>query len=277
MARRSRAEPRRLLGLVFVVASAITIVLGLDATVVLLTPIVIVTARRVRVDPKPHVYACAHLANSSSLLLPVSNLTNLLAFHASGLSFTRFALLMAAPTAFAVLVDWVAPAPWAPRGGPSLPRPDEAGPTEAERPLPRFALTVLGLTLAGFALSNPLGVDPVWFAVAGAVVITAPALVRGTTGPALLAHALQPGFLLFVLGLGVAVAAAGEHGLTSAVKAVLPDGSSLADLLAIAAVSAVLSNLVNNLPATLILVPVAAPLGTGPILAVLIGVNIGPT
>jgi arsenical pump membrane protein len=34
------------------------------------------------------VYATARLANSASLLLPVSNLTNLLAFTGSGLTFT---------------------------------------------------------------------------------------------------------------------------------------------------------------------------------------------
>jgi arsenical pump membrane protein len=43
--------------------------------VVLLTPIVFVTTARMRTSPKPHVYACSHLANSASLLLPVSNLT----------------------------------------------------------------------------------------------------------------------------------------------------------------------------------------------------------
>ena len=40
--------------------------------------------------------------------------------------------------------------------------------------------------------------------------------------------------------------------------------------------SAILANLVNNLPATLLLVPVAAAGGHGAVLAVLIGVNIGP-
>jgi len=50
-----------------------------------------------RISARPQVYACAHLANSASLLLPVSNLTNLLALQASGLSFTRFAALMVLP------------------------------------------------------------------------------------------------------------------------------------------------------------------------------------
>jgi arsenical pump membrane protein len=41
-------------------------------------------------------------------------------------------------------------------------------------------------------------------------------------------------------------------------------------------VSALLANLVNNLPATLIILPVAASSGTGTVLAMLLGVNIGP-
>jgi len=59
-------------------------------------------------------------------------------------------------------------------------------------------------------------------------------------------------------------------------SAVLPSGSGLAALLAIAAVAAVLANVVNNLPATLVLLPLVAPGGPVAILAVLIGVNIGP-
>jgi arsenical pump membrane protein len=91
MARGARGSPRRLLAYVVVIAAAVTALLSLDATVVLLTPIVFVTATRMRTSARPQVYACAHLANSASLLLPVSNLTNLLAFHASRLSFWRLA------------------------------------------------------------------------------------------------------------------------------------------------------------------------------------------
>ena len=77
--------------------AATTAVLSLDATVVLLTPVVLGAARTLRVKTRPHAYATVHLANTASLLLPVSNLTNLLAFSASGLSFTRFSMLMAGP------------------------------------------------------------------------------------------------------------------------------------------------------------------------------------
>ena len=107
MAAGSQGRPARLLAMVFVAAACTTAVLSLDATVVLLTPIVFATAARLRTNPRPHVYACSHLANSASLLLPVSNLTNLLAFRASGLSFARFGGLMALPWVVALLIEWL--------------------------------------------------------------------------------------------------------------------------------------------------------------------------
>src|SRR5207249_2305882 len=106
MAAGSRGRPARLLGLVFAVASVVTAVLSLDATVVLLTPVVFATAAALRLPARPHVFACTHLANSASLLLPVSNLTNLLAFAASGLAFGRFAALMAVPWLAAIGVEY---------------------------------------------------------------------------------------------------------------------------------------------------------------------------
>jgi arsenical pump membrane protein len=273
MARGSRGDARRLLAFVVVIAAAVTALLSLDATIVLLTPIVFATATRLRMRSRPHVYACAHLANSASLLLPISNLTNLLAFHASRVSFVHFAALMAAPTAGVVAVEWVVLRRFF---AVDLGRPREH-PAQPEPPrLPRFALAVLALTLAGFALSSGLGVAPVWIASAGAVAITVPALASRRASPLALARTVEPGFLIFVLGLGVVVAAASANGLASVVRDVLPTGASLPDLLAISALSAVLANLVNNLPATLILIPVAVAGGPGAVLAMLIGVNVGP-
>ena len=167
MADGSRGSPRRLLAMVFAIAAAVTAVLSLDATVVLLTPIVFATAARVRTSPKPHVYACSHLANSASLVLPVSNLTNLLAFHASGLSFTRFAALMALPTVGAVAVEWVVLTRFF-AVDLGRPRRERVAVPAPAQPLPRFALTVVALTLAGFAASSALGIAPVWAAVSGA-------------------------------------------------------------------------------------------------------------
>ena len=102
----ARGSGPRLLTLVVGAAAAVTAVLGLDATVVLLTPAAFAAAAKARLAGRPHVYACAHLANSASLLLPISNLTNLLAFRATELSFARFAALMALPWAVAIAIEW---------------------------------------------------------------------------------------------------------------------------------------------------------------------------
>jgi len=89
-------------------------------------------------------------------------------------------------------------------------------------------------------------------------------------------RAAEPGFLVFVLGLGIVVQAASAHGLSSVVDSLLPHGASLLALLTVAAVSAVVANLLNNLPATLIILPVVAVSGPGAVLAMLVGVNVGP-
>jgi len=141
--------------------------------------------------------------------------------------------------------------------------------------LPRLALAVLAATLAGFLAGSLFGVSPVWIAAVGAA-ITVPALVRRTATAGDLLRAIQPSFLLFVLGLGVIVVAASDNGLAAAVRALLPGGTSLPALLGIAAISALLANLVNNLPAILIIAPVTVASGPAALLAALIGVNVGP-
>ena len=181
----------------------------------------------------------------------MSNLTNLVAFAASGLSFSRFAGLMALLTLTVVAVEWLVLSRFF---ATELDRPRATEPPAAGgTPLPRAPLAVLALTLAGFALSSLAGIEPVWVAVAGAAAIAVPALVRRATTPLDLVRAAEPGLVVFVLGLGVIVAAATQRGLGSAVEAVLPGGDSLGALLLVAAVSAVAANLLNNLPATLIL------------------------
>ena len=273
MAFGSRRRPRRLMGVVFLAAATTTAVLSLDATIVLLTPIVFATAARLPTSPRPHVYACSHLANSASLLLPVSNLTNLLAFTACGVSFTRFAALMALPWLVAIAIEWVVLSRVFADDLRQAAEPAPAG-EDATRPhLPAFALTVVALTLVGFGISSIVGVAPVWFAAAGAVALT---LRRPPDSVGALVSAAEPTFLVFVLALGVVVTAAGVNGLSSVVDSVTPHGSSLLALLGVAAVSAVLANLVNNLPATLIIVAVVSASAPAGVLAMLIGVNVGP-
>jgi arsenical pump membrane protein len=270
-AQTSRGDPKRLLRLVVVLAAGVTATLTLDATVVLLTPVVLTTTARLRVAARPHVYACTRLANSGSLLLPVSNLTNLLAFSASGLSFGRFTALMALPWVLVCLAEWLGLRLFFRR---DLTRPAAAQDTPVP-PAPRYALVVLLVTVALFVVVSSLGVSPAWAALAGCVALLIPRVRRRDIRPLTLVSEASPGFLVFVLALAVVVDGVTRHGLENALVHLLPSNTSFLALLGLAAVAAVLANVVNNLPATLALVPIVA---TNPawVLAVLVGVNIGP-
>ena len=249
MAAGARGSPRRLLALVFAVAAAVTAVLSLDATVVLLTPIVFATAARLRTSPRPHVYACSHLANSASLLLPVSNLTNLLAFHASGLSFMRFAGLMALPTAAAVAVEWVVLTRFfAVDLRPAAAR--RARTTASGRRCRASPLAVVALTLAGFAAE--LGARD-------RARVGRPPRARRRSPRRRSRGARRrrgrspwrpsPRSSSSSSASASIVRAASDNGLgDAAARRCCPRGVALPELLAVAAVSAILANLVNNLP-----------------------------
>ncbi len=273
MARFSAGNPKHLLSMVFVVASATTAILSLDATVVLLTPVVLATAHALAVPARPHAYATAHLSNSASLLLPVSNLTNLLAFSAAGLSFLHFAAVMTLPWLAAIAVEFVL-LRWLFARDLSI--ESKQVDRSARADVPVFVLVVLALTLAGFAVTSLLGHSPAWAALAGATVLALRALARRDTTVRRIASAVDAPFLAFVLCLGVVVNAVMLHGLDSAMRHLLPAGDTLPALLGIAAIAAVLSNVVNNLPAVLVMLPLVATSGPAAVLAVLIGVNIGP-
>jgi arsenical pump membrane protein len=273
MARRSAGDPRRLLATVFVIAAVTTAVLSLDATVVLLTPVVLATARTLGVPSRPHAYATAHLANSASLLLPVSNLTNLLAFSAAGLAFAHFTALMTLPWLLVIGAEFVL-LRWFFRRELAVPSEVTESPPPPEVPV--FVLVVLGLTLAGFAVTSLLDTAPAWAALGGAVVLGVHSLARRRTTVVSIALAANVPFLAFVLCLGVVVTAVMQHGLGTAMRDVLPIGTTLPALLGIAAVAALLANVVNNLPAVLVLLPLVAGAGPAAVLAVLIGVNVGP-
>ncbi len=272
MARASGGRPVALLALVFAIASVVTAVLSLDATVVLLTPAVLTTVARLRLRAKPHAYACTHLSNSASLLLPVSNLTNLLAFRASGLSFARFGAIMSLPWLAAIAVEWAVlrrffASDLVGRGETDLGPP---------RPVPVFPVVVVVLTLVGFFIASLVHVAPAYAALAGASALALPALVRRRLPARDLVLALDVPFLAFVMALGLVVKAVSLHGLSSLVGRLMPGHVSLWSLLVVAALAAVLANLMNNLPAVLVLLPAAAAAGPGEVLAVLIGVNAGP-
>ena len=103
-ARGGRGSLRRLWLLAVALASATTALLSLDTTAVLLTPVVLSVAARLRVPPWPFALATIWLANTASLLLPVSNLTNLLLVDRLHWSVTRYTARMWLPALVAIAV-----------------------------------------------------------------------------------------------------------------------------------------------------------------------------
>jgi arsenical pump membrane protein len=209
----------------------------------------------------------------------VSNLTNLLAYSVAGITLTHFAGLMALPWAVAIGVEYLAFRRFFRRDLAVVP-PPRPQPAATDFRVPRFPLLTVAATLAGFVITSFAGLNPAWAAFAGACLLAARGLARHQATPASLVRAAGVPFLLFVLGLGVVVDAVVANGLGAAIDRLVPGGSSLPALLAITGVAAALANVVNNLPAVLVLLPVVTghglPVSVGPVLAVLIGVNIGP-
>jgi arsenical pump membrane protein len=274
VADRARGRPVRTLAITFGTAAAVTAALSLDATVVLLTPVVVAAAGSALVDARPATYACVRLANSASLLLPVSNLTNLLALPHLDLDFHTFALLMAPVWLVVLAVEYAGHRLFFRRelAAPHAPHP--TGPLEP-RSLPGAPVAYVCAMLLGFAVASPLGVPPFWVAAATALLLAAHALRRGRVRVREVLHATHASFAVFVLGLGVVVAALADGGLADVVRRALPHDATLPSLLVIALLATVLANAVNNLPATLLLVPLVAPLGTVAVLAALVGLNVG--
>jgi arsenical pump membrane protein len=271
-----RGTARGLVVALSAAAVVVTVLMSLDATAVLFTPIVIEVVRARRVPRDPPLLATVQLANASSSLLPVSNLTNLLVFSATGLTFGGFALRMVLPTAAAVLVvvavaaRQAGPRPLAPVEGVS-----DAPATRLDR-FGCFVVGALGALIAAFFVGSEAGIDPAWIAGAGAVLVGGAAVARGRARPLPLLRATAPQFLLFVLALAVVVDAAVQHGLGDVARDLIPHGESPAALLAMTLFAALLANLLNNLPATLVLISVIPAGATASLLAMLIGVNVGP-
>lgn len=254
--------------LVVLLASVATAVLSLDTTAVLLTPVVLVLARRLALSEELFAFTAVWLANTASLVLPVSNLTNLLAagrLQAAGVSFTSV-LWAPALAVWAVTVSVLALVFRARlHGRYEVPKPFV--------PQDRVLLVVAGLVCATLGPAFVLGVNVAVAAVMGAVVLVVACLLRS---PRLVGWRLVPWKLVLgVSALFVLVEIAHAYGLGVWLATLVGQGTGWAELLRLSGISALTANLVNNLPAYLMLEPAALD-APARIAALLIGVNAGP-
>ncbi len=243
-----------LMGLV----AAVTVVLNLDTSVVFLTPVVLHAARRRGLPEKAFLYGAVFMSNAASLLLPGSNLTNLLVLAGRQGGGSGFAAAMFPAWVASVVLTALVVGVWRRRD--LLGRGHQ---TSGSVP-GRIGFGLLGIVLAaGLVLGLRAPALPVL--VVG-MVCAAGQLVVGRASLAPLRRAVNPVLLgpLFVLATGLGTLAR----LWGAPARLMAGVSApVTSLLGVAAAS-----LFNNLPATMLLAS-HAPAHPR---ALLLGLDLGP-
>jgi len=253
-------------------AAATTIGLNLDTTAVLLTPVMLALARALNVPALPLAMCTVWLANTASLLLPVSNLTNLLAANRVALAPAQFAARMGSAQAAALLVTgallWLFY--WR-RGRRDADRYELPAPFAPTDPwIARVAGTACLFFVAAIVGGVQLGVAS---AIAAGVVMVTFAVRRRSA----LRWSLIPWRLpVFVTGLFLVVQTISLHVLGSLTSALMSLSAGPEGVFRAAATGAGLANLVNNLPAYVAGEAVVPAANHEQLLGLLIGVNVGP-
>ncbi|HTR25207.1 MAG TPA: arsenic transporter [Terriglobales bacterium] len=277
--RHAEGSPARLFTLIYIVGTAVTILMSNDATAVVLTPAVLTAVKRAKAPPLPYLFVCALIANAASFVLPISNPANLVVFHTAMPPLGRWLAMFAIPSAVSIIVTYIL-LRWYFRDD------MQAAFSDAEESIAltttgkiAFAgiLSVTGVLLAASALNMDLGL-PTCLA---ALVVTVIVLVRERAGPRFLLREISWSILPLVAGLFVIVEAVNSAGALGMLHDALLRTSHLpatASTLVTGGAVGFGTNLVNNLPLGLITGATlrAAPVQTAVQKAVLIGIDLGP-
>lgn len=239
------------------VVAVVTALLNLDTSVAFLTPVLVLAARRRGAGELRFLYGCVFMSNAASLLLPGSNLTNLLVLAGEHRSGSTFLARMFLPWTASVLVTGVVVA-IAFRGGSGGPVPQ---PGEHKRPAV-LSLIVVGAALA-LILLLPDSALPVLLLGVGLVAIR---LIQQRIG---IRTVLDQVDLPTLAGVFLLAVALGTVARTWDAPQHLMAGAGSITTAVIAALASVV---LNNLPAAVLLgshVP-------GHPRSLLIGLNLGP-
>jgi arsenical pump membrane protein len=277
--RRARGSAQRLFAWVYAIGIVVTVFMSNDATAVVLTPAVCAVARKAGARPLPYLLACAFIANAASFVLPISNPANLVVYGAALPPLALWLQQFALPSLAAIAVTY-AGLKWLYRdalaGSVSTVRePLALGPTGRIA-----ALGILGVAaalLTASALALPLGLPT--FVATALVAVAIGLKKREAPWPAL--QQVSWSVLLLVAGLFVLVEGLMRTGVVAALADVLQatsHQSTVATVWAAGAVTAVASNLVNNLPAGLIAGTAMSGAGVPHEIqsAIAIGIDLGP-
>jgi len=268
----------RLFAIVFAVGIGVTAVLSNDATAVVLTPAVAAAARRARVAPLPHLYACAFVANAGSFILPIANPANLVIFGRAIPQLGAWLAIFALPSVAALGATFAVLRWWG--------RHDLAGGGATD-------VAPVALTSAGRVAIGTIGATAIALAVAssrglplGAVTAAAGAVayLGGVVADHRLASAparASWGVLFLVAGLFVLVAGIDTTGVLASVRGMLASlahGPAWRAIAAAGLSTAAVSNIANNLPVGLLagLALETTPHAQSLAAATTIGVDLGP-
>ncbi len=236
--------PVGLLGLIIVAAGVLSALFVNDVVCLVMAPIVLDLARRLRLPPVPYLVALATAANVGSVATLTGNPQNMLVGSFSGISFRAF-LLREAPVAviglvLVFVVIWLA---YRRRLPATLPAEALAEPGVVHRALMIKTVAAVSVMLVAFLAGVPIAL----VAIGGA----AYCLLTRRVNPDKVYREIDWGLLVLFTGLFVVIGGVEASGLTGEIL----DAAGAVGLYrpaVLTAVTAVLSNLVSNVPAVLL-------------------------
>jgi arsenical pump membrane protein len=267
-----------LFAIVCVLCVGVTAALSNDATILLLTPLILSGAASVGAPVLPYAFACAYLANASSLLLPIANPANIIVLEASPMSLDVYLRHDQGPAVAPTLATIVALA-IAHRRALRAPITMRETTDDEPRDARLFASGLAGVLatyLAALQLGIPIG--PV--ALAGGSALLVLLVVRHDLRPSALVDEIEWGIFPFFAGLVVIVSGAERAGLIDVASAALAQlGAHALGPALVGVTTALAANAMNNLPAAVMAGAALerAQLGDPVITsAVLVGIDVGP-
>ena len=267
--------PAALLGVLVVVAGALSCVLTNDVVVVAMTPLLVSITLARGLNPVPFLLAFCFAANAGSAGTLIGSPQNMIAAQGLGLTFNGFLFAAGLPALVSLPIVWGIVALLY-RGRWTLPRGSlHTAPAPAASPVSLNAVETVkaSIVAAVVVVAFVSGIWPRELVALGAAGIL---LINRTIASKDVLKQVDGDLLLLIMGLFVVNAAVAATGLPQHLLADLrAAGIDLNHPLSLFFSSAVLSNIVGNNPAVMLLVPYLEPGGHGAALGAALALGTG--